>query len=63
MTIEANELHERPTVADRLKISLRKLDYLISAREIKTIKIGKRRLISESAIADFIRKGERAAAR
>jgi excisionase family DNA binding protein len=55
------EVHERPTVAQRLKISIRKLDYLIQEKKIKTLRIGKRRLISEEALQDFIRKAEKAA--
>lgn len=55
------EVHERPVVAQRLKISMRKLDELIQAKQIKSLRIGKRRLISEEALQAFIRAAENAA--
>jgi len=51
-------LLKRELAAMRLGISLRTLDGLIAERQIKSIKIGKRRLVSESSIQDFIRRAE-----
>jgi excisionase family DNA binding protein len=51
-------LHKRETAALRLGISLRKLDELVAAREIPSVKIGKRRLVSESALQHFVKKSE-----
>jgi excisionase family DNA binding protein len=51
-------LLKRELAAMRLGISLRTLDALIAARQIKSVKIGKRRLVSESSIQDFIRRAE-----
>ena len=51
-------LMKREIAALKLGISLRTLDALIAARQIKSVKIGKRRLVSEASIADFIRKAE-----
>ena len=50
----------RELAALRLGISLRTMDELIASGRIATVKIGRRRLISEQAIQDFIRKSEKA---
>jgi len=52
-------LHKRPAVAIRLNISVRLLDELIATKQIVSVKIGKRRLISEDAIQNFIKRAER----
>ena len=52
-------LHGRQLAALRLGISLRALDTLLANGELVSVKIGKRRLISEQAIQNFIRKSER----
>jgi len=54
-------LHKREITALRLGVSLRTLDELIASKQIASVKIGKRRLVSEEAINAFIRKAERAA--
>ena len=51
-------LHRREIAASRLGISLRLLDELISSKQLASVKIRKRRLISEEAIQNFIRKAE-----
>jgi len=56
-------LHRREIAALRLGIGLRTLDELLATRKIASVKIGKRRLVSEDAILAFIRKAEKAAAR
>jgi excisionase family DNA binding protein len=52
-------LHRREIAALRLGVSLRLLDELLATRQLASVKIGKRRLISESAIIDFIRRAEK----
>jgi excisionase family DNA binding protein len=51
-------LLKRELAALRLGISLRMLDALIAARQIRSVKIGKRRLVSEASILDFVRRAE-----
>jgi hypothetical protein len=43
-----------------LGIGLRKYDELVSQKLIRTFRIGKRRLASADALAEFVRKQERA---
>lgn len=54
-------LHRREIAALRLGIGLRTLDELVAMKKLSSVKIGKRRLISENAIEEFIRKAEKAA--
>jgi excisionase family DNA binding protein len=54
-------LHRREIAALRLGIGLRTLDELLATKQLASVKIGKRRLVSEDAIQTFIRKAERAA--
>jgi len=51
-------LHKREVAALRLGISLRTLDELIATRALASVKIGKRRLVSEQAIQNFVNKAE-----
>jgi excisionase family DNA binding protein len=51
-------LHKREIAALRLGVSLRTLDELIASKQIASVKIGKRRLVSETSLANFIRKRE-----
>lgn len=55
------QLYRREQVAEKLGISLRGADELILSKQIPSIKIGSRRLVSETALASFIEKAERAA--
>ena len=50
--------HKREHAAARIGISLRKLDDLKASGEIPSLKIGKRRLVSEAALVSFIKKSE-----
>jgi excisionase family DNA binding protein len=50
--------HCREEAAARIGISLRKLDELIASKEIPSLKIGKRRLVSEAALVSFVKKSE-----
>jgi excisionase family DNA binding protein len=52
-------LHRRIHAAQRLGISVRLLDTLLAERELRSLKVGRRRLVSEEAIQEFIRKRER----
>lgn len=47
----------RREAAQKLRISLFTLDKLISSHKLPSITIGKKRLISQDQINDFIRKG------
>ncbi len=51
----------REDVAERLTVSLRKADQLILSKQIASFKSGKRRLVSEEALAAYIKKQEAAA--
>ena len=51
-------LHQIPAAARRLGICRAMLYKLIASGDISTIKIGRRRLVSENAICDFIAKNE-----
>jgi excisionase family DNA binding protein len=51
--------YRRRQAAQRLNVSLRQIDILVSTKKLRTVKIGKRRLISEDAIQAFASKLER----
>jgi len=53
-------LHRRPDAAKRLGISVRLLDSLLAERQLRSVKCGRRRLVSEQSLQDYIRKQERA---
>jgi excisionase family DNA binding protein len=57
-TRTAPQLYRREKVAEKLGISLRAADELILTGQLPSLKIGKRRLVSETALAAFIRKRE-----
>ncbi len=52
-------LYGRLQGAQRLGISLRTFDELLATKQLRSVKIGKRRLVSEEAIQDFIKKAEK----
>jgi excisionase family DNA binding protein len=56
------QLHNIETVMERLKVGRSTVFDLISSGQIRSIKIGHRRLISESALVEFIERIDRAAA-
>jgi hypothetical protein len=60
-TKTAPKLYRREELAKKLGISLRGADELILTKQIASLKIGKRRLVSENAIATFISRQEAAA--
>jgi excisionase family DNA binding protein len=61
METKSPRLHRREEAAKLLAISLRGLDELVATKQLASLKIGKRRLISENAIHGFIRRQENAA--
>ncbi|HKD49400.1 MAG TPA: excisionase family DNA-binding protein [Candidatus Acidoferrum sp.] len=52
-------LYRREIAAMRLGVSLRTLDELLARKELASVKVGKRRLVSEDAILAFIKKREK----
>jgi excisionase family DNA binding protein len=56
----APALYKRAEVAERLRISQRKADELLATGELASLQIGGRRLVSETALAKFVEKQERA---
>lgn len=56
-TISDPKLFTRKEAAVKLRISLVSLDKLISSKKICTVTVGKRILISQNALQDFINKG------
>jgi excisionase family DNA binding protein len=63
VTKQAPQCLGREEFARRLGVSLRTADALILSKQIKSLKVGKKRLVTEDALAEFIRKREAAAAR
>jgi hypothetical protein len=55
------QLIGRDQLPARLAISQRKVDALLASKTLKSFKIGKKRVVSETALADFIEKQEKAA--
>jgi len=52
-------LYRREIAAMRLGVSLRTLDELLARKELASVRVGKRRLVSEEAILAFIKKREK----
>jgi excisionase family DNA binding protein len=52
-------LHPRLEVAQMLSISLRKVDELIATKELKTVRVGRRNLVTHSELTRFALKGTR----
>ena len=52
-------LHRRIDAARRLGISVRLLDSLLAERALRSVKVGRRRLVSEEAIQNYIRSREK----
>ena len=57
----APQLYGRTRLPEKLGISQRAADELIATKKIASLKIGRRRLVTEEAIAKFIHEQERAA--
>ncbi len=54
----ANQLYGRKATAKKLGISVRIIDVLITSKELTALKIRNRTLVSETAIAEFIKRKE-----
>lgn len=52
-------LHRRINAAQRLGISVRLLDSLLAERALRSLKVGRRRLVSEESLLEFIKKREK----
>jgi excisionase family DNA binding protein len=51
--------YSREGAAGRLGVCLRTLDELLLTGKIASIKIGRRRVVTEDAIQDFLRRNEK----
>ena len=49
-------LHSLESVVERLGVGRSKVFELISAGELRSVKVGRRRLVSESAIVEFVER-------
>ncbi len=56
---QASLLENRNDAAKLLGISLRKLDYLVADKKLKTVRIGKAVRIPRRALEEFIRRNTR----
>jgi len=54
------KLHSIPNAADELSVSPRVLERLIRDGEIASVKIGRRRLVPDEALADYIERLKKA---
>ena len=55
------QLYGRDALAQKLAIPLRAADALLAEKKIKSFKIGRRRVVSEEAITQFIKQQEKGA--
>lgn len=53
-------LHAIPDAAEKLSVSPRVLERLIHDGEVETVKIGRRRLVPDEALTDYIERLRRA---
>lgn len=56
MTQQPERLHRISAVCDRLDIGRTLLEKLFASGELHSVKIGKRRLVPESALADYLER-------
>jgi len=57
---EKRKLHSIPNAADQLSVSPRVLERLIADGEVETVKIGRRRLVPDEALTEYIERLKRA---
>jgi excisionase family DNA binding protein len=50
------QLHDVETVMERLHLGRSKTFELIATNKLRSVKVGRRRLVSESALCEFIEK-------
>lgn len=48
------QLHRVPAVVDRTRLSRSKVYQFMASGELRSIKVGRRRLVSEAALTEFI---------
>lgn len=53
-------VHGRLAGAARLGVSLRTFDELLATKQIKSLRVGRRRMVSEESLVEFIKRQERA---
>lgn len=58
---DTTQFMSRQKVAQRLDVSLRTIDGLVKSRALRSMTIGKKRLISEASLREFVRRREAAA--
>jgi excisionase family DNA binding protein len=51
-------LHDMETVQQRLRVGRSTAFELVASGQLRSVKVGRRRLVSESAIVDFINRLE-----
>jgi excisionase family DNA binding protein len=50
-------LHPRLEVAQLLSVSLRKIDELIATKKLKTVRVGRRNLVTHAELTRFAQQG------
>lgn len=55
------KLHSIPAAADELSVSTRVVERLIADGEIATVKIGRRRLVPDEALVDYVERLKKSA--
>jgi excisionase family DNA binding protein len=50
-------LHPRQEVAALLSVSLRMVDQLIKAGQLKTVRVGRRNLVAHTELGRFVKQG------
>jgi excisionase family DNA binding protein len=63
MELESKIAYSVNEAARLLSMSARKLTYLIAMKEIRSFKIGKSRRVTANALAEFVTRQEKKAAR
>lgn len=54
--MEQNILETRSDAARLMRISLRKLDYLVAEKQLKVVRIGRRTLVPRKSLEEFCKK-------
>jgi len=59
IAVEKPLLHGRMTGAARLGVSLRTFDELLATKQIRSLRVGRRRMVTEESLREFIKKAEK----
>jgi excisionase family DNA binding protein len=54
--VATRKLHDKPSAAAQLSISVRVLDQLIADGILETVTIGRRRLVPDEALDDYVQR-------